>query len=104
MSSVPAAAQTESTPDREQRVVLVTWPDYDAEDPTLGGLLAQAGLRLRLEPKRGARTEAEMRSIVQDAAGAIVSTDPFDAGVLASCPQLRVIARVGVGVDSIDLE
>jgi phosphoglycerate dehydrogenase-like enzyme len=34
---------------------------------------------------------------------AIVSTDPFDASVFAVATRLRVIARVGVGTDSIDL-
>lgn len=84
--------------------VLVTWPDYGAEHPELGGALTDAGCRLSLQPKRGARGTAELQELARGAAGAIVSTDPFDAGVLESCPELRVIARVGVGVDSIDLE
>ena len=36
--------------------------------------------------------------------GAIVSTDPFTADVLDTAVDLRVIARVGVGLDSIDLD
>jgi phosphoglycerate dehydrogenase-like enzyme len=84
--------------------VLVTWPDYDTEDPELGGALTAAGCRLRLEPRLGARDAAQVRAMAEEAAGAIVSIDPFDANVLESCTQLRVIARVGVGVDSIDLE
>lgn len=84
--------------------VLVTWPDYDAEDPDLGRALTEAGCVLKLEPKRGDRSASQMREIAHGAAGAIVSTDPFDAGVLEACPDLRVIARVGVGVDSIDLD
>lgn len=38
-----------------------------------------------------------------DAVAAIADTDPFDAGALARMPNLRVIARTGVGLDSIDL-
>jgi phosphoglycerate dehydrogenase-like enzyme len=83
--------------------VLITWPDYDVEDPRLGGALADAGLALRLAPKRGARSAAELRALLGGAAGAIVSTDPFDASAFTHHPQLRVVARVGVGVDSIDL-
>jgi phosphoglycerate dehydrogenase-like enzyme len=83
--------------------VLVTWPDYDAEAEQLGGALGRAGLTVRLEPKTGARSPQEMCALVGTAAGAIVSTDPFDGSVLAASPNLRVIARVGVGVDSIDL-
>lgn len=84
--------------------VLITWPDYDASAVHLGVALNGAGLRCRLEPKRGARTPADMLAIVGSAVGAIVSTDPFDQAVLASAPELRVIARVGVGIDSIDLD
>jgi phosphoglycerate dehydrogenase-like enzyme len=35
---------------------------------------------------------------------AIVSTDPFDGSVFRAAPDLRVVARVGVGTDSIDLD
>lgn len=83
--------------------VLVTWPDYDAEDPELGGALTDAGCQLRLAPKRGAREAAQVKEMAASAAGAIVSIDPFDAEVLESCKELRVIARVGVGTDSVDL-
>jgi phosphoglycerate dehydrogenase-like enzyme len=45
-----------------------------------------------------------MPGLLAGAFAAIVSTDPFDAHVLAASPDLRVIARVGVGVDSIDVD
>jgi phosphoglycerate dehydrogenase-like enzyme len=83
--------------------VLITWPDYDIADERLGGALEQAGLRIRLAPKHGARSEAELRALLNGAAAAIVSTDPFDALTFRAHPALRVVARVGVGVDSIDL-
>jgi phosphoglycerate dehydrogenase-like enzyme len=84
--------------------VLVTWPDYDVDAEELGGALARAGLRVRLEPKHGPRSTEEMISILGGATAAVVSTDPFDAEVLARCPSLRVVARVGIGVDTIDLQ
>jgi phosphoglycerate dehydrogenase-like enzyme len=36
--------------------------------------------------------------------GAVVSTDPFTAAVIDAAPELRVISRVGVGYDSIDVD
>ena len=45
-----------------------------------------------------------MPRLLAGAVAAIVSTDPFDAQVLAASPDLRVIARVGVGMDSIDVD
>ena len=63
-----------------------------------------AGLEVALAPKNGARAPREVAALAADADAAIVSTDPFDAAVFAAAPRLRVIARVGVGTDSIDLE
>ena len=99
-----ASAASHTVGDQPKHHVVVTWPDYDTDGEQLGRALTRAGLSVRLAPKLGARSALEVRALVQGAVGAIVSTDPFDAGVLASSTALRVIARVGVGVDSIDLD
>ena len=84
--------------------VLVTFPGYELDGTKNGAALRAAGFAPRLEPRLGERTPAELSRLLGDAVAAIVSTDPFDAQVLAAAPHLRVIARLGVGVDSIDLE
>lgn len=84
--------------------VVVTWPAYDIDGPTTGALLQQAGFAIRLHPRTAHRSAAEVAEIVGDAVGVIASTDPFDASVFAACPDLRVIARTGVGVDAIDID
>ena len=99
-----ATARVSDRPPSVPQDVVVTWPDYDAEGEHLGGALRRAGLTPRLEAKRGARSATEMPRLLAGAVAAIVSTDPFDAQVLAASPDLRVIARVGVGVDSIDVD
>ena len=83
-----------------RRIVTVTSPHFPAgaADP-----LRDASIDVRLAPKLGARSPAEVIELMRGAVGAIASTDPFDATVLAAVPDLRVIARVGVGTDSIDL-
>jgi phosphoglycerate dehydrogenase-like enzyme len=83
--------------------VLVTWIDFDPDGRQTGARLREAGLQIRLAPKTGARTPADMAGLAADAVAAIVSTDPFDRAVFAAAPHLRAIARVGVGTDSIDL-
>jgi len=80
----------------------VTFPDYDVDGPQHGGAFTAAGYRMRIAAKRGARSTDELLPLCHDAAGAIVSTDPFTREVLRDSPNLRVIARVGVGIDSID--
>ncbi|MEA2333334.1 MAG: hypothetical protein QOH58_3472 [Thermoleophilaceae bacterium] len=84
--------------------VVVTWPTFRPDDPKTGGLLREAGCTIELAPKLGARTPAEVGLIMRDAVAAIASTDPFDATVFAAAPQLRVVARTGVGTDSIDID
>jgi phosphoglycerate dehydrogenase-like enzyme len=84
--------------------VLVTWPGYEIEGASTGARLRAAGLRTRIAPKTGARTPREVARLAAGAVGAIVSTDPFDESVFAAAPGLRVVARVGVGTDSIDLD
>jgi phosphoglycerate dehydrogenase-like enzyme len=90
--------------DRDRGLVLVTWMGYDAAGPRTGARLAERGLGVRLAPKHGARSAAEVAALAAGAVAAIVSTDPFDRGVFAAAPALRVVARVGVGTDSIDLD
>jgi phosphoglycerate dehydrogenase-like enzyme len=84
--------------------VLVTFPGFVPSDPAHSGALTDAGLGIRFAPKTGVRGVAEMADLVGNAVAAIVSTDPFDASVFLACPRLRVLARSGVGVDSIDLD
>jgi phosphoglycerate dehydrogenase-like enzyme len=85
----------------EARVV-VTWPGF----PGSAGseVLDEAGVGYRMEPKLGERTPADVVRVVGGATAVIASTDPFDAEVFAGCPALRLVARVGVGFDAIDVE
>jgi D-3-phosphoglycerate dehydrogenase / 2-oxoglutarate reductase len=51
------------------------------------------------------RTEEDLIALLHDADGAQVGTMPLTSRhVLESCPKLKVVSRMGVGVDSIDLE
>jgi phosphoglycerate dehydrogenase-like enzyme len=85
-----------------EKTVFVSWPGYDAEDAETGRRLTDAGYHLRIEPKVGARSDDELIDLMGDAVAAIVSTDPFTLRAIQANPNLRIIARVGVGTDSID--
>lgn len=51
------------------------------------------------------RTTEEMVDLLRDADGALVNIVPRTSReVLEACPKLKVVSRMGVGVDSIDLE
>jgi phosphoglycerate dehydrogenase-like enzyme len=84
--------------------VLITWPDFDRTGVHTGRRLTAAGCALRFAPKIASRSPDDMITLLEGVMAAIVSTDPFDADVLATASSLRLIARVGVGTDSIDIE
>jgi D-3-phosphoglycerate dehydrogenase len=67
--------------------------------------LRAAGLELRLSPKLGQpHTEADLLELLPGCMAAVAMPDRYTARVIEACaPTLRIIARVGVGVDSIDL-
>ena len=51
------------------------------------------------------RSEDELIELLRDVDGAQVGTQPLTSRrVLESCPRLKVVSRMGVGVDSIDLD
>lgn len=83
--------------------VVVTWPHARLLPGSALDRLVQRGCTVVLHPKHGDRSAAEVEHLMAGARAAIVSTDPFPAPTLAALPDLRVIARMGVGVDSIDV-
>ena len=89
---------------QSEPLVVVTWPGFDPADDPAAAVLRAGGVSIGTAPKFGARSPAEVVELLDGAAGAIVSTDPFDRDVLEALSELRVIARVGVGTDSIDLD
>lgn len=66
-------------------------------------LLREAGAEVMLSPGERAPDENTMRRLVPDADAVIAGTEPITAAVLASAPRLRVVARRGVGTDSVDV-
>lgn len=83
--------------------IVVTAPGFDAEGRSTGSLLRTAGFTVSNPGPRGGRSEEEMVVLLDGADAAILSSDPITDSVLEACPRLRVIARSGVGTDSIDL-
>jgi D-3-phosphoglycerate dehydrogenase len=84
--------------------VLVTWPGYARDDPAIGRRLDEVGLVPHLAPKRGPRSDDDFVDLARGSVAAIVSTDRVTAEILDALPQLRIVARCGVGLDTIDVD
>jgi phosphoglycerate dehydrogenase-like enzyme len=73
-------------------------------NPELCRLLGEAFPRYRLNSE-GLRLSGDLLAeFLSGAAGAVVGVERVDAGLLARLPDLRVISKYGVGLDSIDVE
>ena len=92
-----------STNSSGSHTILITWPRFDPGDQRTAGRIRAAGYEVRHAPKHGPRSPEELIRLLAGAVGAIASTDPFTAEVFAASPDLRVVARTGVGLDTIDL-
>ncbi|SDQ54546.1 phosphoglycerate dehydrogenase [Microbacterium sp. cf332] len=64
--------------------------------------LKQHGFDTVHAPLRGPRPPGELEDLLSDVSAVIAGSDRFDDRAIASAPDLRVIARTGVGYDSID--
>src|SRR5262245_17744274 len=84
--------------------VLITTVPFAASDRTPLDLLEAAGLDYRINPMGRRLTEGELIGIIGNTTILIAGTDPVTARVIDAAPRLRLIARVGIGLDSVDLE
>jgi len=72
-------------------------------DGAFARVLREAGLEL-VYPKIGAQmTEDQLLEWLPGIKAALAGSEPYTARVLDAYPQLRVIARVGVGYDAVDV-
>lgn len=72
----------------------------------LGGIadpLRAGGLALRFGPGRRDATAAEVIESLQGATAVVAGQEPYTADVLDACPDLRLVVRFGVGVDTVDV-
>jgi D-3-phosphoglycerate dehydrogenase len=83
--------------------VLISTSSFGAADASPLARLEQEGVEVALNPYGRVLTEDEVAGLVADVDGLIAGTEPLSDRVLAQAPRLRVISRVGVGLERIDL-
>jgi D-3-phosphoglycerate dehydrogenase len=83
--------------------VLIAWDMLFALPGSHLQCIREAGFSLRYAPHR-LLTEDETVEALQGVDAVVAGGEPYSAHVLARCPELRVIARAGVGFDRVDLE
>jgi phosphoglycerate dehydrogenase-like enzyme len=91
-------------PDLKSCKVLVTPRSYGKNDPGLKSELEAAVGEVVYNPEGRSLSAAEVAGLISGCHGYIAGLDEVDASVFAAAPDLKVVARYGVGVDRVDLE
>ena len=66
-------------------------------------LFNQEGLVVKINPTRRKITSDELLSSAKDCIGLIAGTEQYSKDVLSKMKNLKVISRLGVGIDNIDI-
>ena len=66
--------------------------------------LLERGYDVRVRRSVNLHDPAEIASLIGEADCAIVGNDTIDAYVMDRCPNLKVVSKMGVGLDAIDLK
>ena len=83
--------------------VLITHARLISEGPHYR-ILREAGFEIRLPPPEANFMQAEaLAELVGDAEAVIAGMEPFNRRVIEAAPRLRVVARCGVGYETVDV-
>ena len=85
------------------KVLIGPAPLYGIDSPFLHAL-KDAGFEPIFPKRRGQILEEELLDLLGGLKAAIAGSEPYTRRVIAAHPQLRVIARAGVGYDAVDVQ
>jgi len=85
--------------------VLITTTTFAQYDKKPLDLLKDNKIIYTLNPYKKALTEKEVKTLLEEGAydGVVAGTEPLTKAVLENADKLKVISRVGVGLDGVDL-
>ena len=84
------------------KVLITTVPFGDINHLPID-LLENAGIDYRINPFNKKITEDQLSDIISDFDAIIAGTEPITEKVMKRATNLKLISRVGIGLDSVDL-
>ncbi len=86
-----------------KKILIATYPFGKTGKKPLE-LLEQSGMELVFNPHCRRLKAGEVGELIKNVEAVIAGTEPYDAQTLENAEQLKVISRVGIGLDNVDLE
>jgi len=86
-----------------KRILLATYPFGTAGKKPLE-LLEQTGWELVFNPHQRRLRPYDVTDLLEDIDGVIAGTEPYTSETLRNANRLQVVSRVGIGLDSVDLQ
>src|SRR4051794_33372096 len=82
--------------------ILITPATLAGVDGAFMNVLRSAGFTVKFPPIARQMTEPEMFDLLKGVDAALAGSEPYTRSVLQAAPQLKAIARAGVGYDAVD--
>ena len=82
---------------------LITTVPFGDKNPLPLELLKNAGIDYLINPHNKKLTEDELADLVTDFDVVIAGTEPITKKVMTRASKLKLISRVGIGLDNVDL-
>ena len=84
--------------------VAVGASSFAADSDRAVNLLLEKGIEVVKNPYGRKLSEEEIIQHLQGADGLLAGLEPLNEAVFSQCPQLRAVARIGIGMDNVDME
>jgi D-3-phosphoglycerate dehydrogenase len=85
------------------KIIQVTTYPFGSVNPEPSVILEASDCEVRYNPYGRRLKSEEVAHLVENVHGIVAGTEPYTRRIIENCRNLKVIARVGVGFDSVDL-
>lgn len=84
--------------------VIIGASSFAATDKTAIEMLTSAGIDVVPNPYGRKMNEEEIIDLAKDAVGILAGLEPLNEKVFLNCPKLKAIARIGIGIENVDID
>ena len=88
---------------KNKKIFIATYPFGQCGDKPIK-LLEETGWEIKHNPLGRRLKENEVKNMIRYCDGVIAGTEPYTKETIEKCKKLKIISRVGVGLDNVDFD